>query len=392
MTRTLGLYFHVPFCRHACPYCDFYKIELRERPARERLEFPSLLAREHELLLAEHPGLAQRPLDTLYFGGGTPSVLSPPGVAELLRRVRSAHPASDPEVTLEANPENLTPARCDAWRAAGVMRLSLGVQSFAARDLERLERLHAVETIERAVANARAAGFGNLSLDLMFALPGQAPADWLGNLARALELRPDHLSFYGLTIHEETPFHDESARGTLVLPDDGIQGTMYREGAALLESAGFEHYEISNFARPGFRSRHNQRYWTREDVVGLGPGAHSSLGALRWANPPDLDGWRRGITADRLARTPPEDLDRAALLGERLFCAMRRVEGFDLAGADSDLAPVLRSWVASPVGRGALREGWCQRDPGGGRIVLTREGWLRSDALLATMLDHVEPT
>lgn len=410
----LGLYLHVPFCKHACPYCDFYKMELRDRPARERLDYPQRLAAEHASLLDAHPELAVRPLATIYFGGGTPSTLSPPGVAALIALLKARHSVAirgeqglqgrqgrqgpeqrqteqrqtDPdsiEVTLEANPENLTPARCAAWRAAGVTRLSIGVQSFDEADLVKLERLHGPRTIAAAVANARAAGIDNLSLDLMFALPGQTRGAWLDGLRRAVDLAPDHLSFYGLTIHEHTPFDDEARAGRLALPAEDDQAAMYLDGAALLDGAGFEHYEISNFARPGRHSRHNVRYWSRADVVGLGPGAHSSLGALRWNNPPDIDAWKGALADGRPPRTEPEVLPASAALDEALFCGLRRREGFALAGPDA--TPAARrfaQWLASPTGRRAVEEGWVAT--GGGRGWLTRAGWVRSDALLATMV------
>lgn len=382
----LGLYLHVPFCKHACPYCDFYKMELRERPARERLDYPAHLGAEHALLLDAHAELAARPLATIYFGGGTPSTLSPAGVAALIATLKARHGAGGAiEVTLEANPENLTPARCAAWRAAGVTRLSIGVQSFDDGDLVKLERLHGPRTIATAVANARAAGIDNLSLDLMFALPGQTRAAWLAGLRRALDLAPDHLSFYGLTIHEHTPFDDAHRAGALVLPAEDEQAAMYLEGAALLAAAGFEHYEISNFARPGRRSRHNTRYWSRAEVVGLGPGAHSSLGALRWNNPPDIDAWKAALEEQRLARTPPEALAPEAALDEALFCGLRRAEGFALDDGARPAARRFAVWLDSPTGRRALDAGWVAR--AGGRAWLTPAGWVRSDALLATMVN-----
>ncbi|MBX3728215.1 MAG: radical SAM family heme chaperone HemW [Candidatus Sumerlaeia bacterium] len=383
MADDLGFYFHVPFCKHACPYCDFYKMELRDRPARERLDFPARLAREHALLLDAEPDLARRPLATLYFGGGTPSTLVPSGVADLIRAVRERHPASEPEVTLEANPENLTPARCEAWARAGVTRLSIGVQSFRERDLARLERLHGPKAIGTAVRNARAAGITNLSLDLMFALPDQTLAEWLEDLDRAVALEPDHLSFYGLTYHEGTPFEEWRRVGNIAEADEDLYAEMYLRGARLLAAAGFDHYEISNFARPGRRSLHNQRYWNAQDVVGFGPGAHSSLGARRWHNPDDLDQWRADLAAGRLPRTRPQVLDASHRLEEELFRRLRRCEGFRLSEglpADAHFA----NWLTTPRGRQALDSGWIERS--GDRARLTLEGWLRSDALLIQML------
>ncbi|MDX2175079.1 MAG: radical SAM family heme chaperone HemW [Candidatus Sumerlaeia bacterium] len=381
MDGTLGLYVHVPFCKHACPYCDFYKLELRDRPARARLEFPDAVAAELRLHLAADPSLRRRTLDTIYFGGGTPSTLVPEAVGDLIHTmVDEFTPGAVPaEVTLEANPENLTEGRAAKWYAAGVNRLSIGMQSFDARELTLLERLHGRETITRAFEAARAAGFRNIGLDLMFALPGQTPAGWRESLAAAAALAPEHLSFYGLTIHEETPFHREFAQGRLAQPPEDEQASMYLEGAALLEAAGYEHYEISNFARPGFRSRHNQRYWTRRDVLGLGPSAHTSLGDRRWFNRHDLDGWAAATARGERFVEEVETLASGVALEERLFCLLRRSDGID-AATDPELHALVGEWLA----RQPEAAPWFHSEAG--RLRLTREGWLRSDAILLSLL------
>lgn len=379
----LGLYLHVPFCKHACPYCDFYKMELRDRPARTRLDYPQKLGTEYGLLLAEHPELAERPPASIYFGGGTPSVLSPAAVCDLIAAIRVPHPASKPEVTLEANPENLTPARCEAWRATGVTRLSIGAQSFQERDLRRLERLHDAETIRRAVANARAAGIDNLSIDLMFGLPQQTLEEWMENLREAVALAPQHLSFYGLTIHEHTPFWEERKAGKLVLPGEEIEAEMYLRGAEYLVAHGFEHYEISNFAQPGWRSVHNQRYWRAEDVVGIGPGAHSCLGVMRWRNNDDLDAWEQAIAAQRLPRTAPERLAAREQIEEEIFRRMRTSEGF-ARDSPTEADRLFLAWLEGDDGQAAREQRWIAEEAG--RVRLTAEGWLVSDALLLNIV------
>lgn len=385
--ETLGIYAHVPFCKHACPYCDFYKLELRDRPARSRLEFPGLLAMEIALLKAQWPTLAEWPLETIYFGGGTPSALSPGSVGELIGSLKAfflQFAGIPPEVTLEANPENLTAPRARAWWNAGVNRLSIGVQSFHPRDLQRLERLHGPDTIVRAVQNSRAAGFTNLSLDLMFALPEQTVEEWLDNLHRALALEPEHLSFYGLTIHERTPFEVLAKAGKLTLPDDDIQAEMYLRGAELLESAGFEHYEISNFARPGFRSRHNQRYWTGAPVLGLGPGAHSHGRQWHWSNPEDLEGWAESVRAGQIPWQGHEQ-DRPGQAQEiALFTGLRRAEGISAAEHPA-LHAALRRWLQKPENacwRPCFREGTSA-------LALTKEGWLLSDAIILAAANEI---
>lgn len=376
----IGVYIHVPFCKHACPYCDFYKVELRDFPARSRIDFSARCARELEILLAQAPGLTVRHLDTIYFGGGTPSTLPPEGVAKLVESIRSQFARdSDPEITLEANPENLTPSRCLQWRAAGINRLSIGVQSFHPRDLKLLERLHDPELIPQVVANARAAGIDNVSLDLMFALPGQSIEEWMENLTAAVALEPEHLSFYGLTWHDNTPFLRWLEEGRLAETDEETQAAMYLRGAEFLESHGYEHYEISNFARPGRRSRHNQRYWTRQDVLPLGPGAHGNVGAARWANPDDLETWGSCIDDGRLAHGEPERLTEVAALGERLFTFLRRSDGIARAG-DPTLHALLDDWR-----RGIPEsEKWIVEV--GASLRLTRQGWLVSDAIIRDVL------
>lgn len=380
MRPGIGVYIHVPFCKHACPYCDFYKVELRDFPARSRLDFPLRCDTELELLLREEPSLAGRTLETIYFGGGTPSTLSPEGTAPLINAIRARFPSGEPpEITLEANPENLTPARCRKWREAGINRLSIGVQSFLGRDLSTLERLHEPELIPRVVANAREAGITNLSLDLMFALPDQTIDEWLRNLESAVALSPEHLSFYGLTWHEHTRFLEMLEAGKLRETDDELQAEMYLRGAELLEGAGYEHYEISNFARPGFRSRHNQRYWRRQDVIALGPGAHSNLGAKRWANPEDLEHWGDCIDIGKLPRQEAEELTPEAAEGERLFTLLRTREGL-LRADDPELHRRARQWLADNPEAAELL---CVDEE---RAALTREGWLVSNAIIAALV------
>ncbi len=377
----IGFYVHVPFCRHLCPYCDFYKMELRDRPARARLDFPGQVQREMELLLAVYPELEGRPLETVYFGGGTPSTLVPEAVGALLSWWLAAFPRSPgPEITLEANPENLTENRARKWHDAGITRLSIGAQSFHPRELELLERLHVRETIVEAVHRSRRAGFANLSLDLMFGLPGQTLERWMENLRRAVDLGPDHVSFYGLTWHEGTPFEAQRRRGRLVELDDGLQADMYLGGAEFLVANGFEHYEISNFARPGCRSRHNARYWTGQDVIGLGPGAHSRDGEERWRNPEDLDGWASALAAGQLPRTSVERPGMLEAAWERLFTGLRRAEGLRVR-EDPELTAVCRKWREANLPEAAR---WMEAGPD--TVRLTREGWLLSDAILGGLI------
>ncbi|MCC5876540.1 MAG: radical SAM family heme chaperone HemW [Candidatus Sumerlaeia bacterium] len=377
--KTIGLYIHVPFCRHACPYCDFYKFELRDRPASLRLGFLETVAAELRLLLARHPHLRERKLATVYFGGGTPSTLHPGRFRRFLDQVFSEFPHREDslEVTLEANPENLTAARCRQWQDAGVNRLSIGVQSFHAGDLELLERLHAPETIHRAVENARGAGISNYSIDLMFALPGQTMEAWMDNLRQAVGLVPRHISLYGLTWHEGTPFHRHLAGGRLATAPEDLEADMFLGASEFLRDHGFEHYEVSNYALPESRSVHNQRYWTGADVLPLGPGAHGNLGNNRWANPDDIDAWNGAIGRGVLPGAPLDDPPADVLLAERIYTRLRRSDGISRM-SDPDLHGACVRWLETLDGE--ERQRWVVAD--GERLQLTPEGWLLLDPIV----------
>jgi oxygen-independent coproporphyrinogen-3 oxidase len=375
----LGIYVHVPFCKHECPYCDFYKMELRIQPARTRIEYPRLILRELELLAPELTSV-DRPVRTIYFGGGTPSTLPPKEVGALLASIRELLPVdADAEVTLEANPENLTAPRCHAWRDIGINRLSIGAQGFAPSELDLLERLHQPELIERILANARGAGFDNISLDLIFALPGQTLEHWQANVEAALALEPEHISLYGLTYHEGTPFGERHARGELRELDESLQAEMFRWASSRMEEAGFGHYEVSNFARPGRRSRHNTRYWNRRSVVGLGPGAHSNFGSRHWFNAGDLEGWKKSILAGGLFRSEPEESAPEVRTAERLYTRLRTAEGIS-AEDDPGLFGLCIRWSAA---QGSAAAPWLHMTESS--FALSTEGWLVLDALVESI-------
>lgn len=376
---TIGLYIHVPFCRHACPYCDFYKFELRERPASLRLEFLETTARELDLQLRARPDLAARQLDTIYFGGGTPSTLHPGRFRRFLESVFAAFPekSQDLEVTLEANPENLTAARARQWHEAGVNRVSMGVQSFDATELELLERLHEPATIFKAIGNIRNAGVENYSIDLIFALPGQTMEKWEENLRRAVDLEPPHVSLYGLTWHEGTPFHRQLANGSLrPIPEDR-EAEMFLRASEFLADHGYTHYEVSNFSLPGFQSRHNQRYWTGADVLPLGPGAHGNLGQERWANPDDIDKWGAAIRDENLPGAPIPGATADILLAERLYTRLRRREGVRRE-SDPELFALCERWYRGLESPEERRRG----DLGDTTFHLSLEGWLLLDPIV----------
>lgn len=321
-----GFYVHVPFCLRKCAYCDFASRPFAPGDVERYLE---AIEREMEL----------RPPDfspaTVYIGGGTPTALPLPALERLLALVRRTVPeTSAVEWTCEANPGALTAESARILRAAGVNRLSLGAQSFDDAQLARLGRLHRADDIARAVAAARDAGFDNVSLDLMYALPGQTVADWRRDLEQALSLAPEHLSLYALSIEEGTPFARERDAGRLREADEETAREQYESARSLLRAAGFGQYEISNFARPGRECRHNLLYWSGGAYLGCGPAAHSHWRGARWGNFQGLEEWAAAVSkawknpGAAVARAFEERLEPAAKARETLVFGLRRLAGW----------------------------------------------------------------
>jgi oxygen-independent coproporphyrinogen-3 oxidase len=370
------IYVHVPFCRRRCSYCDFAIAVRREVPA---LDFMDTLARE---IAWRNSDGAAHDIDTLYLGGGTPSLLGGDGVARLIGRLREHFRFGyGAEVTLEANPDDVSEESAAAWRAAGINRLSIGAQSFADRTLAWMHRTHDSSQIDRAVLAARAAGFDNLSLDLIFALPDSLERDWHHDLRRALELEPAHLSLYGLTVEPATPLARWRDRRQMHEAADDVYEREFLAAHDILAAAGFEHYEVSNYAKPGLRARHNASYWRHVAYDGFGPSAHSfDTRARRW-NVREFADWSRRVTEGGDPSGGREVLTAENLETERIYLGLRTIEGVELdqLGLAADLEAIDR-WAAT---------GWAQRD--GNRLRLTPQGWLRLDALvtdLTTLSSH----
>lgn len=326
---SLALYIHFPFCVKKCAYCDFASSAGSEISPEE---YVAGVIREMEL----RADLPDTPVttETLYLGGGTPSLLPPELVAWLVTTARVRYAlAPDAEVTLEANPGTITPKTLAGYRKAGVNRLSLGVQSLDDRMLALLGRVHTAAEARDAVVAARAAGFDNIGLDLMHSLPGQTTRDWAETLAQAVELRPEHISAYGLTVEEGTPLYRLQEEGRLLLPDDGEGAFLYRMTANILDAAGYEQYEISNFALHDRRSRHNQVYWRREPYLGFGAAAHSFLSnptfGRRWRNPHDPEEYLRVLGSGRLPEEDVVALTRREAMAETFFLGLRTTDGVD---------------------------------------------------------------
>ena len=326
----LGLYLHIPFCSAICNYCNFnrglFDPDLKAR-------YVAALEREIARIGDRH-GSAQAPADTIYFGGGTPSLLDPVEIGRLIAVCRDVFAvAADAEMTLEANPETVTPATLDGFRAAGVNRLSFGVQSFRDEELRRLSRLHDVARARQAYRDARAAGFENISLDLMMWLPEQRLDDWRVSVESLIDLRPEHASLYLLELYPDAPLREDMARARWSQAPDDDAAAMYLWAMERLEGAGYDQYEISNVARPGRRSRHNLKYWTDGEWFGFGCGAHSTIAGVRWKNVAAI-----GEYLARVERDGEVSVDRRALspserLGEAIFMGLRLTEGLDLEAA-----------------------------------------------------------
>jgi oxygen-independent coproporphyrinogen-3 oxidase len=363
------VYVHVPFCRRRCSYCDFAIAVRREIPADR---YVRAVLREHDVRRAREPW-DDAPLETLYLGGGTPSLLPPARLAEVARRLVGAEgvaSSGDVEITLEANPDDVTAVSAAAWVEAGVNRVSLGVQSFDAAVLEWMHRTHQAGASREAVRLLRQAGVASVSLDLIFALPQALQPDLRSELEQALELEPEHLSLYGLTVEARTPLARWISRGATVAAGDERYAEEFLLADAQLTAAGLEHYEVSNYARAGQRSRHNSAYWTGRPYVGLGPSAHSFRAGERAWNVRHWAAYEHAVEQDGSAVAERERLDEQQRRLEQLYLGLRTSEGVAADSLDPSAAPELEA---------AAGEGWLLT--GGGKIRLTPRGWLKLDAV-----------
>ena len=319
---SLGLYIHIPFCSAICNYCNFNR-GLFDAALKE--QYVAALRRE---IAAKGDGSAA---DTIFFGGGTPSLLEPSEIAAIISTCRSAFDvAAAAEITLEANPETVTPERLAGFRAAGINRLSFGVQSFRDDELQRLSRLHSASRAGEAFAMARAAGFDNISLDLMMWLPQQSIAQWLESVDALIALGPDHASLYILELYPNAPLREAMARSKWSLAPDDDAAEMYLEAMSRLDRAGYVQYEISNVARPGRESRHNLKYWTDGEWLGFGCGAHSTRRAVRWKNLSSTTEYIVAVAAGGQLEVERRELSRHEALEEALFTGLRLARGIDL--------------------------------------------------------------
>lgn len=364
----LGLYLHIPFCRQRCHYCSFNTGPYRPA-AMDR--FLAALLREIDLV-GEAEWAGDVAIGTVFFGGGTPSLLEADELETILDRLRkrlAVAPAA--EVTVECNPESLSRDKAEGYRLAGVNRLSLGVQSLDDDLLARLGRLHSSQEAGRAFEAARAAGFDNVSVDLMYGLPDLDLARWERTVREILAWSPEHLSAYALTLDEGSRWAGEGVAG---LPDEETVTAQYWALARLAREAGYEHYEISNYARPGFRSRHNQVYWRAEEYLAFGPGACGFLGDVRYGNVKPVERYCALLEAGHLPLGSHEVLTPAQRTAEKVILGLRLSDGVPLAGLE-DRRPLIDTWQSL----GLL-------EVAGDRCRLTEAGFLLSDSLFVQLL------
>ena len=374
------LYVHVPFCARRCSYCDFSIAVRSVAPLDEYIEsvrreltlrFPRSKVTEGS---TQDDSAAPWVLETLYLGGGTPSRLGGDGIGRLLDVLRSSLTLEpNAEVTLEANPDDVSREAIDAWRAAGITRISIGAQSFNDDALAWMHRTHDSRAIHAAVAALRDTDFADYSLDLIFALPTTLKRDWRQDLDTAVALTPTHISLYGLTVEPMTPLGRQHARGDVTEAPDERYETEYLDAHQTLAAAGFDHYEVSNFGRPGHYARHNSAYWTGVPYAGIGPAAHEFTGTIRRWNVAPYTEWVRRLGSGSGADRPAvEAIDERSRMTEQVYLGLRTARGLVL---DERELTHVRPWIEA--GWGAIEDG--------ARLVLSERGWLRLDGLAADL-------
>lgn len=377
MRPRLGIYIHIPFCASKCSYCDFYSLQGCDH-----------LMPDYQQALLEHiaessQSIKNYEVDSIYFGGGTPSFYGADRIADILDELKlNGNVRLDAEITVECNPDSISPTAMKLLRQEGVTRLSMGVQASDNKLLKLIGRRHNYQQAERAFQEARRAGFDNISVDLMYGLPSQTKADWAETLQRIVELHPEHISCYGLKLEPGTPMY-HNYYGSQILPSDDEQADMYSYAAEMLQRYGYEQYEISNFAAPGYESKHNLKYWSMEDYMSFGPGAHSSIGSVRYSYVKDLKEYIYGVKKGLRIVDEYEEIDAMEKAVEYLMLGMRTARGiseFDYrTRCQSDWKPILQ------VLQAFREKGWAQLD--GDRWHFTVPGFLISNTLIGILLE-----
>lgn len=381
MNSPLGLYIHIPFCRSKCAYCDFYSLSGRE----QRMDAYQRALLTH--LTESAPMAKAYCVDTVYFGGGTPSFYGEKRLSELLKHIKKIY-RLDPnaEITMEANPDSVDLKMLKRLRRAGFNRISLGVQSADNALLSSLGRPHTFEQSCRAVEWARKAGFQNVSLDLIYGLPDQTMENWQNTVEQVLALNPEHISAYGLKVEEGTPLFRRVQNGE-ILPDDDVQADCYLWTVERLAKEGYNQYEISNFAKDGLFSRHNLKYWMTQPYMGFGPGAHSDFGSRRYSFIRDLDGYINGILEGGPIVDEDDQIPQKERSGEYLMLRLRTEHGIDGWEYQNkyimNFAPLEQKLLEYEKAGFAVRNG--------NRWNLTPKGFLLSNSIISSLLDLQEP-
>jgi len=370
-----GIYIHVPFCKQACLYCNFHfstNLALQN-------DFTAALLKEIELRI---PYLNGETVETIYFGGGTPSLLSSASIRRILEAIhRNFKISSGPEITLESNPDDMQPELLQEWNKIGINRLSIGVQSFFTEDLIWMNRAHNGEQAVRAVEEAKKSGFDNFSLDLIYGSPGLTDEKWVQNLRTAISLEPPHLSCYALTVEPKTVLHKliKDKKTPDIQPD--VQSGQFFAGIQLLESAGYEHYEISSFAQPGKRSRHNSAYWQSQKYLGLGPSAHSFNGTSRQWNISNNALYIRALSEDKLDYEQ-EVLQPRDRLNEYIMTSLRTMEGLDLQFVSENFGKEMGIRLENLAGTYIGRQHMERKAE---KLILTKSGKIFADGIAAAL-------
>ncbi len=370
-----GIYIHIPFCKQACTYCNFHfstNLDLQN-------DFTAALLKEMTLRKAY---IQEEVIETIYFGGGTPSLLSSQAIFEILESVRSHFKiGQNPEITLETNPDDIELNRLEKWKEAGINRLSIGVQSFFSEDLAWMNRAHHGEQAIQAVEDSKRAGFDNFSMDLIYGFPLLTDEKWDFNLQKAISLEPSHISCYALTVEPKTMLHNMVKTKKSVAVDPEKQATQFLTGIQNLEAAGFEHYEISSFAKPGKRSRHNSSYWHSRKYLGLGPSAHSFDGTSRQWNISHNALYIKSLMAGLLS-FESENLLPKDLLNEYIMTSLRTTEGLDLQHVTEHFGKQKGSLLENNA---SVYIHSNQMEKKKEKLVLTREGKLFADGIAAAL-------
>ena len=377
MKKSLGIYIHIPFCASKCGYCDFYSLSGCDY----------LMDDYHEALISHIEESSQSIMnynvDTIYFGGGTPSYYGADRIAEIFDVLKlNGNVRGDSEVTVECNPDSISPNALKLLREEGVNRISLGVQCADNDLLKMIGRRHTFQQAVKAFEDARNAGFSNISIDLMYGLPTQTKNDWANTLARAIELHPEHISCYGLKLEQGTPMH-RAYINSPALPSDDDQADMYSFAADYLADYGYHQYEISNFCAPGFASHHNLKYWNLDDYMGFGPGAHSCIGNLRYSYVKDLKKYISGVERGDSLVDEYEHIDAMEKASEYLMLSMRTARGISENDyrtiCQSDFAPIQKALEVFESKEWAVRNG--------NRWHFTVPGYLLSNQLISILLE-----